>query len=60
VDLLVLSRAQLFVGDERSSFAGFVEQYRALQGIPNSTFVNIRPRFKLFVFTRRLLHHLFH
>jgi hypothetical protein len=55
LDLLVLSRARLFVGDGRSSFSGFTQHYRVLHGFSNDTFINIRPRNKFFVFTRRLL-----
>ncbi|GAB4821431.1 hypothetical protein N2152v2_008477 [Parachlorella kessleri] len=53
VDLLVLTRAQKLVGDGRSSFAGFLNQYRVLQGQPRDSFYNIQPRFNPFVFTRR-------
>lgn len=54
VDLLVLVRAEAFVGDSRSSFAGFAAELRALQGLPRSTFFELNKKdIKFFAFAPR-------
>ena len=41
MDLLVLSRAEVFVGDVISTFSTYTRELRALQGIPKNTFYSI-------------------
>ncbi|GAB4823808.1 hypothetical protein N2152v2_010854 [Parachlorella kessleri] len=41
IDLLVLLKSQVLVGDAASSFSAFVREFRAVQGISKDTFVSV-------------------
>ncbi|GAB4823327.1 hypothetical protein N2152v2_010373 [Parachlorella kessleri] len=41
IDLLVMLKAQVLVGDDASSFSAFAREYRAMQGIPKGTYFSV-------------------